>query len=171
MRCDFELKAISIGLVLMMGVIANGQGEPNSVGEILKANKLDWVAGEWEGMTDTNETANAKFEFVMNGYAISMKANVGQYEFTGLAYYVVSKNTIVAVGTDNRGRNFGGSWMVDGDKLLLKIEQTSRDGSVKYFDRYMYKVNADTMKSVTYRIIEGKRADEPMSVLELKRKK
>jgi hypothetical protein len=169
MRCNFGLKAVSIGLVLVMGAMAYGQGEPNSVGEILKANKLDWIAGEWEGITDMNETAKAKFEFVMDGYALSMKASVGKYEFTGLAYYVASKNTIVTTGIDNRGRSFGGSWMVDGDKLFLKIEQMSKDGSMKYFDRYISKVDANTIKAVTYKVTDGKRSDEPMSVLELKR--
>jgi hypothetical protein len=188
MRGDFGLKASCIILVLVMGAAArgapspgSGQGyEPNSVGEILKGNKLDWIAGEWEGMTDANETpdknirgqaAEAKFEFVMDGFALSIKARVGKYEFAGLAYYVASKNTIVATGVDNRGRSFGGSWLIDGDKLLLKIEQTGRDGSINNFDRFLSKVDENTMKSVTYAITDGKRSDEPIGVLEFKRKK
>jgi hypothetical protein len=188
MRGDFGLKASCIILVLVMGAAArgapstgSGQGyEPNSVGEILKGNKLDWIAGEWEGMTDANETpdknirgqaAEAKFEFVMGGYALTINARVGKYEFTGMAYYVASKNTIAAMGIDNGGRSFGRSWMVDGDRLLLKLEQTARDGSIKYFDRYLSKVDDDTMKSVTYSVIDGKRSEEPIGVLEFKRKK
>jgi hypothetical protein len=96
---------------------------------------------------------------------------VGQYEFTGLAYYVASKNTIIAVGADNRGRSFGGSWLVDGDKLLLKIEQTGRDGSMNNFDRFLSKVDENTMRSVTYSVSDGKRSEEPIGVLEFKRKK
>ena len=170
MRSNFGLRAVSIVLVLGMGATAQGAGEPNSVGEILKFNKLDWIAGEWVGMTDANEKAEAKFELVMGGYALSIKARVGQYEFTGLAYYVASKNTIVATGVDNRGRSFGGSWLIDGDKLLLKIEQMGRDGSVNHFDRYLSLADANTMRAVTYSITDGKRSDEPIGILELKRK-
>jgi hypothetical protein len=72
---------------------------------------------------------------------------------------------------DNRGRSFGGSWLIDWDKLLLKIEQTGRDGSINNFDRLLSKVDADTMRSVTYSVIDGKRSAEPIGVLEFKRKK
>jgi hypothetical protein len=171
MRCNYIIKAVSFGLVLMMGVMARAAGEPNSVGEILKGNKLDWIVGKWIGMTDANEKAEAEFELEMGGYVLSIEARVDKYEFTGLAYYVASKNTIAAMGADNRGRSFGGSWMIDGDKLLLKIEQTGRDGSMNYFDRYLSKVDENTMKSVTYSVVDGKRSDEPIGILEFKRKK
>jgi hypothetical protein len=171
MRSANLLKAASVGLVLLSGVMARAAGEPNSIGEILKGNKLDWIIGKWVGMTDANEKAEAKFEFVMGGYALTINARVGKYAFTGLAYFVASKNTIAAMGVDNGGRSFGRSWMIDGDRLLLKLEQTARDGSIKYFDRYLSKVDDNTMKSVTYSVIDGKRSDEPIGVLEFKREK
>jgi hypothetical protein len=158
-------------VLLIMGATAFGEGEPNNVGEILKFNKLDWIVGEWMGLTDANEKAEAKFDLVMDGYVLSIKARVGRYEFTGLAYYVASSNTIVAAGADNRGRTFGGSWLIDGDKLLLKIEQTGRDGTVNHFDRYLSMADANTMRSVTYTVVDGKRAEQPMGILEFKRKK
>ncbi|MGA2092081.1 MAG: hypothetical protein ABSH16_01555 [Sedimentisphaerales bacterium] len=180
MRSKFGLKAVSIGMVLVMGVVARGAGEPNSVGEIFKFNKMEWLIGEWEATTDVNETpdknirgqvAEAKFEWTLDGYALSIKARVGRYGYEGMAYYVASKNTIVNTGVDNRGRSFGGSWLIDGDKLLLKIEQTARDGSINNFERSLSKVDANTMKSVTYSVSDGKRSDEPIGVLEFKRKK
>ncbi len=169
MRSKSVLKVVSVGLVLVMGVVARAAGEPNSVVEILKANKLDWIVGKWVGMTDANEKAEAEFELEMDGYALSIEAKVGRYEYEGMAYYVASKNTIVNTGVDNRGRSFGGSWMIDGDKLFLKIEQTGRDGSMSYFDRYLSKVDENTMRAVTYSVVDGKRADEPMGVMEFKR--
>jgi hypothetical protein len=171
MRIKFGLKAASVSLVLMIGAATQAAGEPNNVEEILKGNKLDWIVGKWVGMTDANEKAEAEFELEMDGYAISIEAKAGKYEFTGLAYYVASKNMIAAMGVDNGGRSFWGSWMIDGDKLLLKIEQTSRDGSTKKFDRYLSKVDENTMKSVTYSVIDGKRSEEPIGILEFKRKR
>lgn len=172
MRSRFGLKVVSVGLMLMMGAgAARAAGEPNNVGKILKGNKVDWIVGQWEGITDANEKAEAKFELAMNDYALSLKASVGTYEFTGLAYYVASKNTIDAMGVDNRGRSFGGSWMIYGDKLLLKIEQTGRDGSINNFDRFLSKVDDNTIRAVTYSVVEGKRSEEPIGVLEFKRKK
>jgi hypothetical protein len=180
MKGRFGLKAGYIILVLMMGVTARAAGEPNSVGEIFKFNKMEWLIGEWEATTDANETpdknirgqvAEAKFEWTLDGYALSIRARVGRYEYEGMAYYVASRNTIVNTGVDNRGRSFGGSWLIDWDKLLLKIEQTGRDGSINNFDRLLSKVDADTMRSVTYSVIDGKRSAEPIGVLEFKRKK
>jgi hypothetical protein len=155
---------------MSMGTMVRGS-EPNNVGEILKANKLEWLIGEWEATTDANEKAEAKFELGLDGYAFSLRARVGRYGYAGLAYYVANKNMIVNTGVDNRGRSFGGSWLIDGDKLLLKLEQTGRDGSIENFERYLSKADADTMKSVTYAVIEGKRSEEPIGVLEFKRKK
>jgi len=169
-QCLVVVKLIGIGLILSMAVTVTA-AEPNSIGQILKAKGFEWFIGGWEATTDANEKAEARFELALNGFALSTKARVGQYEYAGLAYYVQSKKTIVNTGIDNGGRIFGGTWEIYGDKLVLNLEQTTPDGTINNFVRYMSKTDANTMKSVTYQIIEGKRSEEPMSILEFKRKK
>jgi hypothetical protein len=83
---------------------------------------------------------------------------------------VPSKGVLVNSGIDTKGVALSGTWEIEGDKLILKGEQTVADGQVYRFVRYLSKTDANSMKAVTYRIIDGKLSDEP-STLEFKRMK
>lgn len=158
-------------MVLSITIAANA-AEPNNVGQILKDNGFDWFFGTWETKTDANIPAAATFEIVMDGYAILTTAKVGSsYQYTGLIYYDPAKKIIVNTGVDNDGRVFGGNWKIEDGKLLLNLEQTSPDGSVVHYARYLSQVNPDAMLSVTYSVFEGLRSRLPMETLEFKRKK
>jgi hypothetical protein len=153
-----------------MGVMAKA-AEPNSVGDIFKEKGFEWLIGSWVTVTDANEEARANFALELDGYVLSLDARVGErYAYRGIVFYVPSKGVLVNSGIDTRGVAFSGTWEIEGDKLVLKGEQTTADGQVFRFVRYQSKVDADTMKVVTYRIIEGKRSDEP-NILVFKRRK
>ncbi len=164
-------KMLFISIFWFLTVTANAD-EPNNVGQILKENGFDWFFGTWETKTDSNVPAAATFEIVMDGYAILCTAKVGaSYEYTGLIYYDPAKKIIVNTGVDNDGRIFGGDWKIESGQLLLNLEQTSPDGSVVHYARYLSQVNPDTMLSITYSVFEGLRSRSPMNTIEFKRKK
>ena len=145
--------------------------EPNNIGNIFKENGFDWLFGKWETITETNQEIEAEFELEAGGYAISMEAKAGSNEHVGIVYYSPAKKTIFYTGVDNAGRVFTGPWEIKGDKLVINLEQTAPDGSIIRFVRYLTKVDADTMKSVTYSVVDGKRSEEPIGTLEFKRDK
>jgi hypothetical protein len=158
----------AIVLLLAMTAVAD---EPNDVGNILKKNGFDWLFGKWETISDANQKIEAEFELQAGGYAISIEANVGTNEHIGLVYYSPAKKAILHTGIDNTGRVFAGLWEIKGDKLVANIEQTAPDGSITRYVRYLSKVDADTMKSVTYSVVDGKRSEEPIGTLVFKRDK
>ena len=166
----YDLKLASVCLVLSMATTLVA-AEPNNIADILKTNGFDWLIGQWDTITDSNEKAHAEFNFILDGFALSTKAKVGRSEYEGLAYFVPHKNTIINTGVDNDGRTFGGTWEIQGDKLVLKLQQTNPDGAINNFIRFLSNVDADTMKSITYRVIDGRRSDEPLNILEFKRRK
>jgi hypothetical protein len=159
---------LAIVLSLAMAAIA---AEPNNVGNILKENGFDWIFGKWETITDANQKIEAEFELEADGYAISIEAKAGNNENVGLVYYSPAKKTILYTGVDSTGRVFDGHWEIKGDKLVINLEQTKPDGSITRYMRYLSKVDADTMKSVTYSVVDGKRSDEPIGTLLFKRDK
>jgi len=159
---------LAIVLSLAMTAIA---AEPNSVGNILKENGFDWLFGKWETTNDANQEIEAEFELEAGGYAISMEAKAGSNEHVGIVYYSPAQKTILYTGVDNAGRVFTGPWEIKGDKLVINLEQTAPDGSITRFVRYLSKVDADTMKSVTYSVVDGKRSEEPIGTLVFKRDK
>jgi hypothetical protein len=159
---------LAIILSLAMTAIA---AEPNNVGNILKENGFDWLFGKWETTNDANQKIEAEFELEADGYAISAEAKAGSNEHAGLVYYSSAKKTILYTGVDNTGRVFTGPWEIKGDKLVINLEQTKPDGSITRFVRYLSKVDADTMKSVTYSVVDGKRSEEPIGTLVFKRDK
>jgi hypothetical protein len=165
-----SLLALMIGLILSLTIAANA-AEPNSISNILKAGGFDWLFGKWEMTNDANQKIEADFELEVDGYAVSVEAKAGNNEHTGFAYYSPVKKTMFYKGIDNAGRVFAGPWEIRGDKLVINLEQAAADGSTTYFMRYLSKVDADTMKSVTYNLVNGKPSEEPTSTLEFKRKK
>ncbi|MGD0573228.1 MAG: hypothetical protein ABSB11_09460 [Sedimentisphaerales bacterium] len=162
------LLTLAIVLSLTMMTFA---AEPNNIGDILKGNGFDWLFGKWAAITDANQKIEAEFELEVNGYAISIVANTESNEHVGLAYYSPTKKTILYSGVDNAGRVFAGPWEIKGNELVINLEQTKLDGSVTSFLRYLSKVDADTMKSVTYSVVDGKRSEEPIGSLVFKREK
>ena len=164
------LRMVGIYLILSMGATVNA-AEPNNVGGIFKEKGVDWLFGKWEAVTDANEKATANFSLEMDGYVLSLDAKVGsQYSYRGIVFYVPSKNVLVNSGVDTRGVALSGTWEIEADKLVLKGEQTTADGQVVRFVRYLSKTDANTMKAATYRIIDGKFSDEP-GIMEFKRVK
>ena len=156
--------------VLSLTIAANA-AEPNNVGNILKENGFDWLFGKWETITDANQKIEVEFELEADGYAISIEAKTGSNENVGLVYYSPAKKIILYTGVDNAGRVNAGPWEIKGDKLVVNIEQTAPDGSITSYVRYLSKVDADTMKSVTYSVVDGKRSEEPIGTLVFKRDK
>ena len=162
------LLILVIVLSLAMTAIA---AEPNNIGNILKENGCDWLFGKWEAISDSNQKIEAEFELEADGYAISIEAKAGKNEHAGLVYYSPAKKTILYTGIDNSGRIYTGPWEIKDNKLILNLEQTIPDGSTNYFVRYLSKVDADTMKSVTYNIVNGKRSEEPIGITRIQTRK
>ena len=164
------LLVLMIGPVLSLTIAANA-AEPNSIGNIFKAGGFDWLFGKWAATTDANEKAEAEFKLKTDGYVISIEATVGRYEYTGIAYYEPETKRIVHTETDNTGRIFRGRWKIQGNQLVLNLDQTAPDGQTVHFIRFISKVDANTMKSVTYTVVESKRSEEPIGTLIFKREK
>jgi len=156
--------------VLSLTTAANA-AEPNNVSDIFKTGGFDWLFGKWAATTDANEKAEAEFKLKTDGYAFSIEAMVGRYEYTGLTYYEPATKRIVHTGADNKGRIFGGRWKIQGNQLVMNLDQTAPDGQITHFLRFISKVDADTMKSVTYSVVDGKRSEEPIGTLVFKRDK
>lgn len=165
---SYLLLTLAIILSLTITAIAT---EPNNIGNILKENGFDWIFGKWTAITDSNQKIEAEFELEANGYAISIEAKAGSNENVGLVYYSPAKKTILYTGVDSTGRVFDGHWEIKGDKFVINLEQTKPDGSIACYVRYISKVDADTMKSVTYSVVDGKRSEEPIGTLVFKRDK
>jgi hypothetical protein len=169
------MKMKSLLVLILMPVlsltIAANAAEPNNAGNILKEKGFDWLFGKWETRNDANQEIEAEFELEAGGYAISIEAKAGNNEHIGLVYYSPAKNIILYTGVDNTGRVFGGPWEIKKDTLVINLEQTAPDGTITRFVRHLSKVDADTMKSVTYSVVDGKRSDEPIGTLVFKRDK
>jgi hypothetical protein len=169
------MKIKSLLVLILMPVlsltIAVNAAEPNNVGNILKENGFDWLFGKWKTITDANQKIEIEFELEADGYAISIEAKTGSNENVGLVYYSPAKKIILYTGVDSTGQVNAGPWEIKGDKLVINLERTAPDGSITRFVRYLSKVDADAMKSVTYSVVDGKRSEEPIGTLVFKRDK
>ena len=165
------LRMVGVCLLLSISGMVNA-AEPNKMGDIFKEKGFEWLLGSWEAVTDTNEKARANFTMEMDGYVFALDVKVGdKYAYRGIMFYVMSKGAMVNNGIDTRGNVLSGTWEIEGEKLVLKGELTAADGKVYKFVRYLSKADADTMRAVTYQVIEGKPSEESAKTLEFKRRR
>ena len=157
--------------IILLSAMTTIAAEPNSIGDIFKTGSFDWLFGKWEATNDANQKIEAEFESEAGGYALSIETKTEKNEHAGLAYYSPAKKTILYTGVDNAGRVYTGQLEIQDDKLVFALERTNPDGSTITFVRYLSKSDGNTMKSVTYNIVDGKRSDEPVNTLEFKREK
>jgi len=169
---NVDSRFIGICLVLLAAVLATDcvAAEPNSIGEVMKEKGIEWLTGKWETTTEKGEKAEAGFSLELEGYIICVEAKVAENEFRGIMFYEPSKGAIVFTGADKSGSSLGGSCEIEDGKLAMNLVQRTAEGKVVKFTRYLSMVDADTMKSVTYVFVDGKRPEEPTGILEFKRR-
>lgn len=127
-----------------------------------KLRSLDWMIGAWADDTPGGETARVLFEwnasrnFIVSTYSISFKnmTVAGGNEWIG---WDPLTNQIRSWTFDLEGGFGGGTWTIDGDKVVIKTSAVTRDGKKLTATNTVTRVDANTVSwKSTERTEDGK---------------
>ena len=133
---------------------------------------FDWMAGTWVATSSRGITVEVTYKWAIENHVISVEYKASNdFTYRGLIFYKATEGRIVHVGADNQGGVWEGIWDTDGQRAIMKFENTKADGQIQRGAAANSRVDADTMKVETYLFENGELSDEPMVTRTYKRKR
>ncbi len=141
------------------------------LGDLVAEGGYTWLIGKWVG-NENNQTYELEYQPILEQHAASMDMKIGDFRYTGLITYALSRQEVVEFGADTRGRTWKMVWAQDGSDLAAKTEVTQADGTTQKFQHVFVKVDNDTFTGKLYALTaEGSRTAEPVEQVTFKRQK
>ena len=158
-------------LVVAVLIICSGSAmAQQSLRDLAKEYGTNWLAGRWTTTTDDGTEILLVYRWVCDGHAVVVDFKMGEYASHGMIYYLPDDEKATAISIDNRGGRTKGTWEVQGEKLVSKIETITAEGEVRKAGVVYSKVDNKTMKVTVYGLDEyGDLNDEPRFTSQFKR--
>jgi hypothetical protein len=158
-------------LVLGVLIILSGSAmAQQSLKDLAQEYGINWLAGRWAATTDDGTEITLSYRWALDGHAVIMDFNMGEYASHGMIYYVPDDDKATAISVDNRGGRSKGAWAIQGDKLVAKSERIDAEGNVRKSAAVYSKVDNKTIKIALYGLNEyDELDDEPRFTMEFKR--
>ena len=158
-------------LVMAVLVIWSGSAAAQqSLQDLAQEYGINWLAGRWTATTDDGTEIILSYRWALDGHAVIMDFQMGEYASHGMIYYVPDDEKATAISLDNRGGRAKGTWEVQGDKLVSKSERIDAEGNVRKSAAVYSKVDDKTIKIALYGLNEyDELDDEPRFTTEFKR--
>ncbi|MHC4488898.1 MAG: hypothetical protein ACYS9C_03945 [Planctomycetota bacterium] len=176
------LLALAAGLVIFAGQAAAQEAETvqdketvqvkEKLGDLMSETGFDWIVGKWVAQTEEGQKYEIAYKWELNKHAITVQLKRGDYEHHSMIFYLASEDKIVEIGADNKGGTTKGTWEVEGDKAIHKMEHTPADGKTGKIGIIYSKTDVGTMRAEAHMLNDtGELGEEPWGVLEYKPQK
>jgi hypothetical protein len=158
-------------LALAVLIILSGSAmAKQSLRDLAQEYGCNWLEGRWTATTDDGTEIVLIYRWALDGHAVIMDFQMGEYASHGMIYYVPDDEKATAISLDNRGGRTKGTWEVQGDKLVAKSERIDAEGNVRKSAAVYSKVDNKTIKIAIYGLNEyDELGDEPRFTTEFKR--
>ncbi len=141
------------------------------LGDLVAEGGYTWLIGKWAG-NENNQTYELEYQPILDKHAASVDMKIGDFRYTGLITYALSRQEVVEFGADTRGRTWKMVWAPDGGDLAAKTEVTQADGTTQKFQHVFAKIDNDTFKGKLYTLTaDGSRGSEPVEQVTFNRQK
>lgn len=169
-RLHMSLKNILLALAIVLTVLATGARAQQSLGDIVKEYGFDWIIGKWMTETDEGDKILITYKWALDNYLVTIDYKGGDYKYHSMVFYMPVKDEVVQIGVDNKGGTWKGTWDAEGNRAVMKVEQTKANGETEKKVAFLSKVDDQTMKAELYTVKEsGELADEPLSIQQYQR--
>ena len=166
---------LSKTLLVLGAVLAIWAGQARAqqtLGDLVEEAGFDWMIGQWVATTDDGHTIQLTYKWQLKRHLVTILLKTPDFDYYGMIFYVPAKDEVVQVAVDSKGGSGKGLWEPDGDKAIMKVEQTDTDGKTDRTGFVHSKVNAETMKVGLYTLEStGELAEEPWATLQFKRQR
>ena len=170
-KSHISLRNCLVAVAILLAVWSAQAAAQQSLGGIVKEYGFDGIIGKWMTKTDEGEKILITYKWALDKHLVTIDYKGSDYEYHSMVFYVPAEDEVVQVGVDNKGGTWKGTWDAEGDKAIMKVEQTQANGEIKKMAAFLSKVDDQTMKAELYAVKEsGELADEPLSIQQYKRK-
>jgi hypothetical protein len=121
-------RSLAVGLFLWLsgfGLVAQ-----QSLPDLVRDANADWMFGRWEAQTD-NGTVSLNISWELDKHAVAFQVKTPDMEAKSYSVKDPSGEEVKYFGFDNRGAITKGSWAMEGDELVLRIETQIPDGGTQ----------------------------------------
>ena len=121
------IRYLLIGL-LACGAWVRAQAQ-QSLSDLVSQAKADWMFGQWEAQTENGGSLTLGISWDLDKHLAVLHGKSEDMELKGYSAIDPSSDDVKYCGFDNRGAVSKGSWAMESDQLVLRVESISPDGS------------------------------------------
>ena len=123
-------RLFSVGLVAGMACLSVSAQQ--TLSDLVKDAKADWMFGQWEAVTDNGDTVRLNISWDLDKHVVVLHVKTSEMESKGYSALDQDAGTVKYISFDNRGSIGKGAWAMEAEELVLRIEvQNSERGPWK----------------------------------------
>lgn len=104
------------------------QAQP-TLAELVTEAKADWMFGSWEAQSDSGESVRLNISWDLDQRVIVLHVKTGEIESKGFTALDPTSHEPTYVSFDSRGSLGKGTWGLESEALVLRIESRSHEYS------------------------------------------
>ncbi len=120
---------------LAIGVLACiaslGALAQQSLSDLVYDSRADWMFTKWEAQDDQGRTVGLEVSWDLDKKVVVLHVKMGTYEIKGYTYRDPDVMEPKYFGFDTQGTVSRGNWALDGDDLVLRLENKKLDGTIE----------------------------------------
>ncbi len=98
-----------------------------SLPDLVRQAKADWMLGRWECQTENGQTVSLTISWELEKHAIAFNIKTPETEAKSYSVKDPSGDEVKFFSFDNRGSVTTGTWAMEGEELVLRIESQIPD--------------------------------------------
>ena len=120
-----------IGLGILVGATWVGAYAQQTLSDLVEQANAGWMLGKWEAQIDSG-TVTLEFSWDLDKQVVVLHGKTPDMEFKGYsARDPMSATDVNYYGFDNRGAVTKGAWTLEGEDLVLRIENRTSERTTK----------------------------------------
>lgn len=121
-------RSICIALVGLSSLALQAQ---QSLSELVKEARADWMFGRWEAETDSGDKVQLNVSWDLEKNVAILHVKTGEMEHKGYTYIEPGSSEAKWISFDNRGSVGKGTWGMESEELVLRTETQTDRGARK----------------------------------------
>ncbi len=112
---------------LLIGFTCLTASAQQSLSDLVNEAKAEWMFAQWEAQTDSGETVRLNISWDLDKHVVVLHVKAPDMESKGYSYLDSASSTVKYFSLDNRGSVGKGSWGMESEELVLRIEVQNAD--------------------------------------------
>lgn len=123
--------ARSLAVGLLACTVAISAHAQRSLDNLVSEANAEWMFGKWQAETENGETVTLNVSWELDKHAVLLHVKVGEMESKGYTVIEPKAEMPKYYSFDNRGTVGKGSWNMEDNELVLRVESEGPEQTAK----------------------------------------